>query len=115
MTYFRSLNKGIAFFLLLIFSAVQVVQCLHSHADDTYSSSIVKDTHNTSDKAIHQADTKCKVCDYIQNQQSRHFCQDAPSQLAVLNVKPIIISVDFSESLFERAVHIWTNKGPPQV
>ncbi len=109
----RSFHKYTAFFLLLIFSAVQVIQCLHHHAEENHAAFSVKDDHHSSGAQFHIADVKCELCDYLRDHQPRCFFPKQPPFDVVFNIPPRTPSASFTESLFERAVHTWTNKGPP--
>ncbi len=122
MTDFRSLNNYIALLLLLIFSAAQLAQCIHSHHEETCSVSLgknskvikpVKDIYNTSNTEINKAEIKCKVCDYIQNHQSRYLSNHQGLASLIFQTKLPVLPASFTESLFDRCVHTWTNKGPP--
>lgn len=111
MSTLRNIDKYFAFLLLLVFTAIQVAQCVHIHnEEESYITSV--DTADTSDVELHKANSSCKVCNYY-HQQSKHLHSSIAIPLSYINTEVAILSVGFTERLFESSVHTWTNRGPP--
>jgi len=109
----RQFSCFIACMLLLIFSAVQLTELLHSHAEQNHcaQSAITKKAH--SDTPIIKYIAKCKFCKDLSHKQIHHFYTIATFSVNIEACVAISRQHPAAQQLFETAIHCWTNKGPP--
>jgi hypothetical protein len=96
-------------------TSIQVLQALHMHTGDGKVSAVsLQDAGKSVHHDVGAPEVKCSVCEHFTHQQSYLHQYDAVS-LTYYPVRPIILSVNYADSLYFTAVHTWTNKGPPLV
>ena len=115
MKYSRFSSRSLSLFLLLVFSSIQLLQAFHLHTDSKELIGSVKQELRSVDEHLDVSGVKCTVCDFFVNKQSSHF--HAVPELAYKSfpAKATVLNIDYSQTLYSRAVHTWTNKEPPLV
>ena len=103
-----------SWFLLLLFSVMQILPALHHHNEVAHSIQ-QSSYHHGQEFKVDKHNSDCLICSFIAYKQI-----DYPSNFSELTLdyhagKPVILNSNFSQQLFKSAVHTWTNKGPPTV
>lgn len=109
----RQASCLIACILLLIFSVTQFAEALHHHVDEqehVQVSAIKK--HTTSTHGIKLV-SACKLCKDLTHLQHHYFDNSVLTYIYVPAMVLIPVQPDTAQQLFDTAVNLWTNKGPP--
>jgi len=109
----RQASCLIACILLLIFSVTQFAEALHHHVDEqehAQVSAIKK--HNTSKQGIKLV-SACKLCKDLSHLQLHYFDMGEMAYSYIPAAVLMPVQPDTAQQLFDTAVNLWTNKGPP--
>jgi len=104
--------RFLAWCLLLVFTTLQAAQGLHVHKGSTAMVQ-VKARHNAKHAHLSQHAGSCHLCDYHHHSQTSYPPVFNTFTCAYFAPQPVILSVNYSQSIFTACVHTWTNKGPP--
>jgi len=106
--------RFLAWCLLLVFTTLQAAQGLHVHKGGNCATQVVA-KHVTKQLHFSQDAGKCHLCDYHHHSQASYLPTFNSFACVYFAPKPVILSVNYAQSVFTACVHTWTNKGPPAI
>ena len=111
----KSLIQIGSLLLLLVFSVIQVLPAFHLHTETVNISHSAASDGLSASHVIDNDAPDCLICDFIANKQLDYPSTFEVVGVSILGSKPVTLNADYSQQLFETAVHTWSNKGPPIV
>ncbi|WP_256011663.1 hypothetical protein [Desertivirga xinjiangensis] len=97
--------------MLLLFIGMQLLQAIHAFEDHSFSSFDTGSGH--SKHQVFKQQEKCFVCDYNQHRSQEFMWDFEPVNFNCSILGYRMLRVGYSQSIYQTAVHAWTNKGPP--
>ena len=109
----RQASCLIACILLLIFSVTQFAEALHHHVDGQEHAQISAIKKNTTSAHSIKLVSACKFCKDLSHLQLHYFDTAVMAYSYIPATVLMPVQPDTAQQLFDTAVHLWTNKGPP--
>ncbi|WP_443936798.1 hypothetical protein [Pedobacter sp. MW01-1-1] len=117
-TSFVAVNKkaqiSLIWLLLLVFSALQILPSIHFHSHSS-AKKYVSLEKSSAKQLLTEDENDCSICDFVIHKHIEFQETPSPIMVTCFATKEVKMITGYQQQLFERAVHTWTNKGPPVI